>query len=491
MSDKYLGTPTAPPAPRIGTNVHDKRAAVSGAAAPAWWIVCTKELAELWIGGKALILTFIYTLLLGIWAYVLASNSELSLIPPKEMVYETLKAAIAVSLIICLIIGVDSVSGERERATLEGLLLTPTSRRQILVGKFLAAVSPWPVCLAITVPYWHVLAQGDAVFGQTVFWGAVVGSILALAFAGLGTLVSLWSNSNRTSMFVGLGLYVFFFLPTQLPGRAQTGAAGAFLQQANPLAAATHFLAKLLVNHAKLGVMWPWLVSPVLLAVLVVGVLFLSGGGLRLEARAGGRTGWPWGRAASVFAIACTLVFADPSSALALRAGWSQAAQALQIAIDVDYRTMQAGGAVLYNTVVTNTAAEASPALIVAMNIINLAAQGGVVDPEDWSPQRTQYLAPLAGGASASLAWRVNAILDGDYTVYMVLVPTPDGAAATSQPVASSALHLTVTPHTRINPGGVLPYALGGPLVAGLVMVLAYRFRRRQIETGGLREQAA
>lgn len=146
------------------------RAEPSGSGTPTWWLVLTRELTDLWIGGKALNLILIYCVLLGIWAYVLASNSELSLVPPKEMVFETLKATISVSMFICVIIGADSLSGERERATLEGLLLTPTSRRQLVVGKFLAAVSPWPVALVITIPYWHVLSQGDEVFGQTVLW---------------------------------------------------------------------------------------------------------------------------------------------------------------------------------------------------------------------------------------------------------------------------------------------------------------------------------
>jgi hypothetical protein len=118
------------------------------------------------------------------------------------------------------------------------------------------------------------------------------------------------------------------------------------------------------------------------------------------------------------------------------------------------------------------------------MNIINLNAQGEVVDPEDWSPQRTQYVEPLGPGQSATLDWRVNAILDGDFMVYMVAIPAPGSPDATSQPVASSGIHLTVTPYTKLNPGGVLPYAIGGPLVLGVVIFLVYRHRRRQIDAG-------
>jgi len=109
-----------------------------------------------------------------------------------------------------------------------------------------------------------------------------------------------------------------------------------------------------------------------------------------------------------------------------------------------------------------------------------------VVDPEDWSPQRTQYTEQLPAGGSATLSWRINAILDGDYMVYMVVIPQPAGREATSHPVASSGIHLTVTPFTRLNPGGVVPYAVGVPLALVLGMALVFRRRRRSIDTGGV-----
>jgi hypothetical protein len=114
------------------------------------------------------------------------------------------------------------------------------------------------------------------------------------------------------------------------------------------------------------------------------------------------------------------------------------------------------------------------------MNIINLKGSGEPVDPEDWSPQRTQYLDSLAAGKSANLSWRINAILDGDFMVYMVVIPSPASAEATSQPVASSGIHLGVTPYTKLNPGGVLPYAIGGPILVGLAIFFVYRYRRRR-----------
>ena len=278
---------------------NDRRLEPTGAASPTWWIVFSRELHDLWIGGKALYLILIYAVLLGIYSYLFASNSELNLLPLKQMVLEIVKAAIAVGLFICLIIGADSFSGERERATLEGLLLTPTSRRQIALGKFLAAVSPWPVAVAIAVPYWIVLSKGDAALVPALLWGPVLGSLLAPAFAGVGMLVSVWCNSNKTSMLVSLALYLLLIFPAEFSGLAtvplgsQMAARSDVLQWVNPIAASGRFLHDTLMGNSTLHQLWLWVTTPVLFPVVVLGVLFaFAGPKLRLEVGTGrlGRT---------------------------------------------------------------------------------------------------------------------------------------------------------------------------------------------------------
>jgi ABC-type Na+ efflux pump permease subunit len=470
-------------------------------ASPTWLVVLKKELRDLWIGGKALNLTIAYTVLLGAYSYWMSYDSLQSLIPPKEMVFELMKVALIVAVFMALIIGADSISGERERSTLESLLLTPTSRLQIVVGKFLAAVSTWPAALAVTIPYQYVLAQGDEVFLQALMWGAVIGTLLTPAFTALGMFVSFWCNNNKSSMFVSLGMYVVFLLPTQLPGHAQGGFMGLLFQALNPLAGTRHFLAGVLVNNRTPAEYSWFLWSAGVFLVVIIGLLFgYAGPSLRLEGGRERRVVGGGAAGAALIATFLSFVF-GASPALALQAAQAQDSAAaaiaaaapaavatgsgIEISIDKSDTVFRAGLPLLFNTIVTNKGAAASRPVIVAMNIINLNKQGEVVDPEDWSPQRTQYVEPLPPGQSATLSWRVNAILDGDFMVYMVAIPAPEGRDATSQPIASSGIHMTVTPYTKLNPGGVLPYAIGGPLVLGLLISVVYRRRRRQIDQGG------
>lgn len=459
---------------------------VSEKTRPIWWLVFQRELADLWVGGKALNLMLIYSIILGVMVYVYSFNSELSLIPPKEATYEMLKNAMSISLFIGLVIGADALSGERDRGTLESLLLTPISRRQIMTGKFLAGLSQWPAAFLIALPFMKVLSQGDEVFVPAILWGAITGTMLAIGYTGVGMFVSFWSSSNKTSYFISLGLYILFLVPAQLPGRAQTGAAGQFLQWVNPLAAVNHFLSKHLVNYRPVSEYWTWLESPVAFALLMFILLFfVAAPGLRLEAGRRSKLVSRFVRPSLLMLMAGLSIASMLASPALAYQGEQPPDGNLEISIDADVIAVKTGDKVEYSTRVANLGAETSAPLIVAMNIINLDAKGDVVDPEDWSPQRTQYIAALAPGESTDLHWIINTILDGDYMVYMVLIPAPARKDTTSHPIATSGIHLTVAPFTRLNPRGVLPYAIGAPVLLLVVIYFVYRRRNQQIDMGG------
>ncbi len=438
---------------------------------PAWLIVFAWEAKELWIGGRALILIILFSLLLSIMSWLLATNNELNLIPAKEMVFLTLQACIAVGLFISLIIGADSISGERERTTFEGLLLTPASRRQIILGKFLAAISPWPVAFVITIPYLMLLSQNDgAIVSNAARWGFILGSAVILGFTGLAMLVSMGTNSNRTSLFISLAIYVLCLLPTQFPGPAQAGFAGQFIKKINPMEATNQFLEKVIVNNRTPQEMAVWLRAPVLFFVLVLLVLFWYAGP-RLPFDAGSI----WARRPArshmtILSLAICVMFGLAATPVMASGGHAfEMGTPLDISIDTAYKVIKAGDSVDFKTTVTNNTGADSPQMFVAMNIINLAKDGDPVDPEDWSPVRTQTIEPLEEGQSATQSWSIHAILDGNYMIYMVLVSQPSDSQSTSQPAVSAGIHITVTPYASLNPEGILPLAMGMPI--GLILL--------------------
>jgi thiamine pyrophosphate-dependent acetolactate synthase large subunit-like protein len=92
------------------------------------------------------------------------------------------------------------------------------------------------------------------------------------------------------------------------------------------------------------------------------------------------------------------------------------------------------------------------------------------VDPEDWSSERTRYLARLEPGTSIEVPWTVKAVNAGRFSVYVVVL----GAG---RPLAGPALEARVSERRTIDAGGVLPLALGLPALLGAAL-LGVRARR-------------
>src|SRR6476660_2290868 len=88
-----------------------------------WAVVAGQELRDIWLGGRGPILVFIFSLLLSLLTYLSATNKELNLLDQKDTVVLVIKMALGIGVAASVLIAADAISGERERATLETLLL--------------------------------------------------------------------------------------------------------------------------------------------------------------------------------------------------------------------------------------------------------------------------------------------------------------------------------------------------------------------------------
>jgi ABC-type Na+ efflux pump permease subunit len=119
-------------------------------------------------------------------------------------------------LMVAGVIAADAFAGERERRTLEALIYTPTSDRELLLGKLLAGFIPavavaWVgllvYALVANVAAWPVMG---AIFLPNLMWG-ILALFVAPGVAALGlgatVLVSLRVNTFQEAYQVG-GLVV-------------------------------------------------------------------------------------------------------------------------------------------------------------------------------------------------------------------------------------------------------------------------------------------
>jgi ABC-2 type transport system permease protein len=244
--------------------------------AGTWRVVARQECRDLWVSGRGPLLLFGLSLLLSVVTYVTAGNLAVNFLEQREAVNLILQVAVAVGVLVALVVSADGISGERERGTLESLLLTPVSRRAILGGKFVAALSAWFAAFLVSVPYVWVLAHGVHMTAPALGFGLGVGTLLAVGLVAVGLLISAVSSSNKLSLAVSLLVLLALFAPTQLP-RLPQGWAGDLLRHANPVAAGLQYLQAIVVNGHGWATDVSYLVSPLLTVVLVGGTLVLVG----------------------------------------------------------------------------------------------------------------------------------------------------------------------------------------------------------------------
>jgi ABC-2 type transport system permease protein len=244
---------------------------------PGWRIVAGQEVRDLWVGGRGLPLVFAVSVLLSVITYLTATNQVLNFLEQREAVNLTVQVAVAVGVLLTLIVSADGISGERERGTLESLLLTPIPRRALLLGKAAAALSLWLAVFVVTVPYVWVLGRGVSLVSAALLAGLLVGTLLAVALAAIGLLISAASGSNKVSLSVSLFLLLALFAPTQLPGGPPKGWFGDLLVHVNPIAAGLRYIGAVLVNGHGWTLDLSYLASPALAVVLAGGALVLTG----------------------------------------------------------------------------------------------------------------------------------------------------------------------------------------------------------------------
>jgi ABC-2 type transport system permease protein len=240
-------------------------------------VVTVQELRDLWLGGRGLVLGFAFSLLMSVIAYLVATNRALNFLEHRETVNLTLQVAIAVGALLALLAAADTFSGERERGTLESLMLTPVSRLEITVGKLLAALSLWLAAYLIAIPYVWFLGRGVGLVGDALSTGALVGTMLAVFVASLGVLISVFAASNRVSLSVSLLVLLALFVPTQLPSSAQQGWAGDLLLRINPLTAGEHYVGKIVTDGHPWSHDLSWLLSPVIASIVFACAAVVAG----------------------------------------------------------------------------------------------------------------------------------------------------------------------------------------------------------------------
>lgn len=125
---------------------------------------------------------------------------------------------------------------------------------------------------------------------------------------------------------------------------------------------------------------------------------------------------------------------------------------------------------------ITNTSGQPAKDVVAYVTLVETTSgQQAPVDLEDWSAHRAVTVGSLAPGETKNASWDLRLIKGGEYVVYASAI-----AQGSSQAAVGPEVPLSVTAQKNLNPGGVLPVALGVPMLVGTALFAPVYWRRRR-----------
>jgi ABC-2 type transport system permease protein len=233
-----------------------------------------KECVEEIFSSRGAALYLVGCGVLSVFSLLLVSNTELSLLDNAQAVYMMSAIIITLALLIAVIRGSDGFAGERERETLETLLITPVSPAEVAVGKLMALIFSWLVVFILSIPYlWAVGSTGQNLI-STLEYLFISGTLLVVIFGGFTLALSVRMKTFKGALSIGLTAFLLSGSPILLGPSLRQSAIGRFIDLINPFADALNMLDSVVVD--SLGVVFQIIPLAILVSYAIAAMWVLS-----------------------------------------------------------------------------------------------------------------------------------------------------------------------------------------------------------------------
>ncbi len=216
---------------------------------------------------------------------LLLAGREFSLLKHSEILYTVTSLAIGLGLLVAGVLAADSIANEKERAMVEGVLLTPTKRGALLLGKVWGVTAAWPLIFLISAPYIMVVGFGTSVSWAALIYTFVLGSLCVAGFATLIVGISSLSRSGRGVTHASMAIFIAMAAPTLLGPALQQSRFGAIYDALSPFAQVRLALDSVIVDKESLLVQLPHIGALAAFAAVAAVFAAFAARGVSLQGR--------------------------------------------------------------------------------------------------------------------------------------------------------------------------------------------------------------
>jgi ABC-type transport system involved in multi-copper enzyme maturation permease subunit len=214
----------------------------------AWVPLIKKEFLEDLLAMRGILLLVVTTVILSMFSILLVSNTELSLLDNAQAVYMMSGIVITMASLVAIIRGSDGFAGERDRKTLEILMLTPATGQELAFTKLMGILFSWLILLVLSIPYLWAIGNLGQNLWPCIKYLSIVGTLLVLIFGGLALILSARMKSFKNVLLVNLIVFLLSGSPILLGPSLRQTAVGQVIDLINPLANALNTLDSVVID---------------------------------------------------------------------------------------------------------------------------------------------------------------------------------------------------------------------------------------------------
>lgn len=243
-------------------------------------LIARKEAGDLLLSARGLAWLLAAAAVLSVFALLLVSNTELSLLDNAQVVYEMAAIVTALGAMLGTVTGVETIAGERERGTLVPLLVSPASRGGILLGKAGGIAIAWTVLYVLGLPYFWAIGSTGQNLANGAIITALLGTPVVLGFGFFAMALGARLGSSRSALTTALVVLLLSASPLLIgPGLRQSAIGRAF-DAVNPFSAAANAYDAVIIDSMPISAQMAR--ATVVLAWLLFTAWFAQRGFLRV-----------------------------------------------------------------------------------------------------------------------------------------------------------------------------------------------------------------
>jgi ABC-2 type transport system permease protein len=247
--------------------------------------IALKESKESLYAVRGSVWAVLSAIVLSLMSYLLLTDQELSLLDQSEMLYIIASLTVGLGLLVSGILASDSVAGERERTTLESLLLTPIGRGPLMLGKIGAILASWLLVFVISTPYILVVGSGAGLSGEALLYTFLLGTLCIAGFTTLTVGISCLVGSGRSATLAAMAILIAMAAPTLLGTVLQNSWFGTIYNALSPFAQVRLSLDSVIVDREGISIQLAHIVILVFFVILAGAFAMIAARRISLEGR--------------------------------------------------------------------------------------------------------------------------------------------------------------------------------------------------------------